>query len=1455
MRKAIVIAALLAIVGGAVAAPLRVGMPDMRRTSTERPTAALTYNCAVGTLLRERAAECTSFVLVSPGRTAAIMTELTTSGRELSPDKVPAAFARYQPVDAFVDYVFAGGKVTIRVMVGGDVKTTSFAAARVTGKRSFAHFRDLTTVVRRTVGFIAASLPLSASDRGVLTEKRIAKPEAFAAIYRSHRYPEPLAHAVNQHKIGGYSEIRLRVLNAVWKRHRREPHLAAEVLRNAEDLFQADAETQKEVFWVNYANMSREAFTRVLGTRFEFHAYPLARNAPGHFFKQTAPMVQRLLDDLDIEGGVDGALEAEDDTGAILADANQALLAADGMTQDVSRATRLGALRALGYLGVPETLPLIRKALQKDNAQIRAAAVAAAAVLPEAQAVPLLRPLARDNDADVALRAQVALAGHGVETPQLLPTLRARLAAGKPVPFVIAALAAYGATDDLAQLRPLAAAAGAQRPALLAARLRLGDADPEQMLAWLQDANEAVIQHALAAIATTPLTSVLRAQVVKLTNDPFTPIAESARVILSRSLPTDPLQRDAFRLRIEHPYFRLRILRDLAVRGGAAAVPLLQQACSNSDAHVRAKALTLLAARAPDAARSAVMLALADDASWVRQHAAAAAAVVADRTSVQAIKLALAATPDRASALYLRDALAKALGEPLPAAPVAALSIKGKKNLAWNTSPARYAPTSPFEAYYSMTTRADDHMRAAHRAGKAIFARAVPLVCPAAIVLDRTVRDEFWQNLDKELSAENLPYLDGVIYGEESMRFVVDGLWEHGWRLFCREAGIATDRVAGDKEKLTPSERRAWNGWLLEKNIEGFNILYEYTKMKFGKLRPGFQVCSFAPSEKLPYSGAPDAVKTWKFDMGGVYDYKGDNRLAGYSLIRRYKTIWPQRPVLWLSLGIGGYEMNPVKHHQKVPRRPMLDRYNRSFSDSLTAWMAGADTGWFSTWMFMSTIKGSASSMSRLRGVHIWVEDIAADSALLDRAIRYTFNGITTVKEEIKAPDLHKSPTDVLAGDDGELDDIGEALDDATTKAQQAKQAAWDAKQAAERKRLKDGFLFYQQYVYDCARIFASLPRRQPQPKALVVRPKVNVWTRPLHRQLPLIPSQGLLNEFDFLVDIDMAGVLDLSRYRLIIVHNPLAIRDRTIAALRHWLQTTPGLLVVHGVLPGAEAGTVADHDGVLQERWPWADAVAMTPRELPLSTRGDRPLKLLTDDGALMLDNGLITALYDVTGKGAQVFARVDKKPVLALWRGADSKGAVLFDGVAAASAPYQALLRQAIATVNDDVAALVSGPAALETMDTAAISAAASSRYYGHAKGLAKLSGVDVMTGDIDPQAGAKLGSKSALVLRNMTGRFVAASSQLSAVAQKPWLLAKIEGENLRLHCRGAARVASVTGRVQVSPVAGGELPVIAPSAFIEWLLYSDEPGVAELNRPAGQSITYFRAPAAVLAKPQKP
>jgi hypothetical protein len=76
--------------------------------------------------------------------------------------------------------------------------------------------------------------------------------------------------------------------------------------------------------------------------------------------------------------------------------------------------------------------------------------------------------------------------------------------------------------------------------------------------------------------------------------------------------------------------------------------------------------------------------------------------------------------------------------------------------------------------------------------------------------------------------------------------------------------------------------------------------------------------------------------REWKFDISAAYYYDAPNRQR-YAQIRRLKTVWPDRPALWLSYGIvnAASTSGGVKHDYRLPMRPQHSISSHAYADSV----------------------------------------------------------------------------------------------------------------------------------------------------------------------------------------------------------------------------------------------------------------------------------------------------------------------------------------------------------------------------------------------------------------------------------------------------------------------------------------------------------------------------------------
>lgn len=414
------------------------------------------------------------------------------------------------------------------------------------------------------------------------------------------------------------------------------------------------------------------------------------------------------------------------------------------------------------------------------------------------------------------------------------------------------------------------------------------------------------------------------------------------------------------------PYEDVCAARAAAAGGNVAA---LQKASSNASPLVRCVALRLLGEKKSAGARLPALAGLKDPHGLVRFYAARTLARTATAADADALAASLKREEDAATRLYLEDALAKAKGLPKPPPrPAANPSLREEgPAMMWMCFQAGDIDTFPCEAVYTcdLPRVPDAAAKRAHGLGKPIFSRPTPVANPGLLFCEPSEFDAFWNVLKKQVTPEILPYTDGFVYGEESMS-VNPGhasdspIWKSAWRLFCRAAKIDPVRVGGDYAKLTPDERCAWMDWGTRFCVDGFNFLYDFTKDYWGKLRPGLQVATHMCNE----TEGTCADRDWKFDLSGGYYYTGDGRYV-YTKCRSMKTMWPDRPLMWLSLaetdvGLGNY-LNPVPLTAKVadgwPTRPISYRFDHPYLDNIAAWLAGADPGYYAHYLPYGTKK------------------------------------------------------------------------------------------------------------------------------------------------------------------------------------------------------------------------------------------------------------------------------------------------------------------------------------------------------------------------------------------------------------------------------------------------------------------------------------------------------------------
>ncbi|MDA0837035.1 MAG: hypothetical protein O2857_04560 [Planctomycetota bacterium] len=1401
---------------------LRVALP--RVFDTRSGGMATEARACLGLYLRERLSECESVHLIRDARLWAIFGELKSGKRDGGSQNLFEEFNRYMPVDVLVDAIFTDEEILIQVS-----KKDGSHELRIPVKEKFAR-----QAVRTAAAFVAGEFGLSGKEKAILTEERITDPGLFHNYYVCH------VHSVQWPNNSG--EARLKKLRPYWSQFPDDARLAGRVLEDTEVLFRS-AVSRVMDYAKTGGQMGQYSVEKVLGT-------PWERSADAVVIRMSKELEPDLLE---LAGAVakteTDALEEsfeEAETGERpeevvgLKAANEAGI--DGATNKKSKATkaqRLGALRLLGVAKSSKGLPLMLTASRQKEAAIREAAAfsLAASELPESKEP--LRKLMKDEALDVAFQAALGLPDVESESEAVLALARkvAALPDSKHRQDAMKLLSKKGTKEDIDLLLTLTSSAGQDTRYLILKRaLDEGKFDAAQTAEYLNDPDDRVVVAAAASVGEKPSVQIVDA-LKRLTNDPLLEVAGAARLALAPHRPKTGREQRLFDLAIEHTYLRMKIIRELAAMRDEVSLTELEAACSNQDEYARVLAIELLMNRDPRIGLPHLLKAIHDPYRLVRLKIAPLLAEHAGAEHAKLIQAAADSETDKAVELYLRDTLARVRGVAPPPALPAAHSVQGKRNLSWLCGMGSDPVNSPFDAYYLFSTTLGETGKAAHDAGKIIFSRIETVGNPGMVMVDPVSRDNFRGQIDAALPPDVLPYIDGLVFGEETMNADPGALWPAGWRLFCLDAGIDPERIKGDIKTLSTIESRAWHYWAMERVIDGFNELYDYVKLKYGKLRPGMQVCTFLPEQGLMGAGPNPADLRWKFDVGGIYHYKGCTRLAAYDLVRRYKTLWPERPILWLSLGIGGYEMNPVKRTQQVPISPMTSRGHRAYADTITAYLAGADTGFFSVWIFVD--KNFRGSMHQLSGVQIVAEDLFPGSKLLDRAIEFSFRGAEKDYELAKeTPDAEELANAAEPGVDPDKLEENEVVLETEEDIAEKKKIPMQVK--ADKERFNRGFLYYGKHVKDCVRLFNSLPRRNPEPQALAIRNGISVWSNP-RRATPLVPAQALLNEYDYLCDINKTAKLDLSRYRLIVSHDPSLLTDATIGSITKWLKEFPGLLIVHRDLTAdnsREASTPDDLDGRLRNDWPWEEDVQVNVLEAG-ERAGFTKIHAGKDE---MATTGEVASQLKLAGTRAEALFTKDGSPILVLWRAPDFKGAVLFDAVEYASQDYLKALRTAITDIRErhGIGLKLDKPILHQSLSTDTLTAASATRYFSGVSEKHVYPGIDLLTGVRNPSVGG--GMSGAVIAENFTGKYIASHSGIAVLSEAPLLKVERAGDEVIVQSKGLIRASCISGELQVAPFDGADLEEVKEP--MDWIVYGNEEGFARVPvGKDGETLTFLR------------
>jgi hypothetical protein len=1293
----------------------------------------------------------------------AVLTEVRGYKRIADPTTFFAAFTSYLPVDAFLDLTLEEGKSCTFTLYTRAGRRTLTVPLQMTAKRP-----QVCRQLAQALGpFLAKELALPPA-----TAARLRLPDGDDALFEAVQ----LARRLQGDWVVSNAEAQFKALLPFQERLK-----DSALLRRAslEAGLQLTTDKRKADNPDLQLLKARVALVHTLGTPDE----PKALD----FLRRTAHGKAALEGDLlafvkALEEGE--MLEADEDQGADEPAMDTSLMGL--LKPPGTLAQCLGALRGLGVLQAKGALPALGRLGKHPEAGVRRAVARALGAYGDLPAARMpLQALANDADQAVAFEALAGRWRDGTATDvtpderrRLLTLARDVLAREPGNRTTVHVLATLGGAPEIAVLQAaLAHTDPAVRADAAEGLFRLQAVDPARLAALLADPAAEVVEGALQHLALANPETLPR--LLAFANNPYEPIADTASHRAEGALPATEPARTRFLLDTADRYTRRRLVETLATGQAPWALEALLHAAGNAQPHVRAEALVALAGRAPERAAPLVKAALTDPYRWVRFRAATLAPALANLIGPEAVRAAQAIETDPAARLYLADALALAEGKALPAPPPSANRLDPRQTYAGLCGHGPQAPESPFELYYNLNAKIDEAAKAASAKGKVFLCRVDTAHNPCQVRLDPNWDDLAWQAVRDGLA--DWRWIDGVVIGEETMyaRPNDPNVWRYGWRAFCREAGIDPARIDGERSKLSPAEGRAWEVWEQRVAIAGFNDLYDFVKLYFGKLRPGFLVGTFMPDQDSLKPGEA----TWKFDVGGAYYYETNNR-ERHAMVRRYRTVWPDRPVLWLSMGEGAIK-GAVRYNLKVPEAPVLRRDGLAYADSVCAWLAGADPGFFQAYLFMDR---KCPGGFEAYGKWVFIESIGKEEPELDTGVANAFSGIAEwyLSESKEAP-----------GGPGDEEEPALVDDDRAEKKAQV-----TARVAKEKTRMRLGFFLEQQYQYNVARVLADLPKPASRPTTL--------WVSAGRRATPL----EWANDYDLQYQLNELATMELTRYKTIGVlgQEKTPLRDATMAAVTQWLKAAPGLLYIRGALASDnahEASTPDDHDGMLTLDWPWEKDVVIQGTS------------------------------YQTSG-AARALQGTPEAATLVYWKGEGMRGGVLFDLTPEAGARE----RVNALILREKVGAPLEGTPGYKIARLGGLTAVAATG--GEAEPF-PLQGVDLLTGEPNPTL--TRGRSAALVADDYQGRFVFAKGGIALLGSQPLAGVSATADGVTVSCPGLLQIGTVTGKATVQTAGGRALKPVPATELIEWLLFGTTEGVATVPvGDKGAVVTYVRCTEAV-------
>ena len=1230
------------------------------------------------------------------------------------------------------------------------------------------------------------------------TEDRFLRPAPFTANFRDIAW-------------ASYAEA-----SWIWPLDDTSAQVGARILY---DLHASRKQPPQTGFTQKHCDFIEGSLRAVMGTPLESSAYPLFLTPDCVQFEPTLQMMCRAL----LPGQADAA--AVDDLFQKAIKGSDTKLDADRSPPikpppPPSRAAGLGALRTLGRLSTPSALATLLSAAQSADPAVRTAAATGLARREDKSAEDALRALAVDTDPSVCLSAMASLFHRGTRSPALLASLRKTPdSTFESSPLACNAFSELATAEDKPRLDALEQSlTGPARTSMIKARLRLGLVAPNEFPTLLKDDDTAVIMETLRALGPAKCPPQLLPQVRALANDPNLTLAELAYSAARPAPGAPPGDDQLFRLECGSQYERLTLLTGMVARRDIVPdFDLLRKASTNFLPIVRFESLRLIVQHYPKQASNFVGAALRDPHRWVRMQAAAIACDINAPELTDELNAAIA----RESCIYiaplLKTAIAKATGAPLPPSRPAARPHSDAKRWVWTHHfTDKDADYSPLDAFICYAEAPRVYPKFAMESGKTTYGRVLWGRAPGGDELVRSPRafDTIWGCFDSEVDDDYYTLIDGF----DIRNLSIGSDWDGCWRDFCRDARIDPAPIAGDISKLNVYERRAYDNWSLDRGISCSNLLNDLVKLRYRYTRPNLRFVMWSNSLAVFYREYNLPFERWNFDMGWTLEPGSDPDGGSYLRARVNRTIWPDRSYLYSAPVPGGLPDGWVRFDSPMPKSFIYKSPNDIYTHSLLAWLSESHLKLHGYWRFID-YKTAATGLYP-PSVGVGYNTIGPDPEQLEKAIEHAF-----ADAPLEMPKRAVGITPPETGLDPEA----------------------DRKVFAEplKKSIRLGMKLMQKHLYDIARIFTSLPRFELHADTLMIEPGLGAPSLTAPAGLPpVVAARELANQFDLLPGVNLVVGRDLSKYKIIIVHNASLLRDETIVALTKWLRDTSGLLVIHQDLTAdnrAESSTTTDHDGVLREDWPWEKDLAIQPAATETAFELGK-LQLTTDAGKLAITADKNMSVAACRSEKAVALARVGDSVVLARWRDPAFKGAVLFDGLRSPSKPYVDLLAEKMNELaKQAVGRAVTGGAVLKDAETDSFHVVASPGYGDGLKSTRKITGIDLLSGVVDPTVGPRSGSVI-VPTKDYFNRYLACTPSIVALGEREFTQAgkAPAGNGLLLNNVGVVQLAG-RGKLRVVKKDGTAIPAI-PFDF-EWLFDGKSEGVAEYQTEVGSKLVFVR------------